>query len=613
MMERVNTVDCRIQAECQSLRPRRLLVGHWRFFLLVLAIPLVLRAVWGIGFADSIYGMLQCARDLGTGRAFQQGWDASCRWAIQSPLGTAALAIGASAGFQVPRVAALLTAFGWGAASMCVFAVCHSVGGQRAGYVGAILMSLGPTVVSGVGPDGPWLIVLVCVATTTALWPDRLPLALGLVALTLTHLGLGVVLLAAGLCVLNWWRNRSFPVVAAAVVGIALAGWTVLALRGLTSLPTLVSGFAAVVASRAPAVVYESELYLLFVPFLVLGFVALGRVLAAVGCGLLVILAAVGDSALIPVAAASAACLTAIGVDALVTRVEATGRSGFTTRTASWILTASLVSPLCAAEASSLWVRYQTRPLERGKLEERTADWLRKNSDASAAVLGSARIGFLADRSTLAWVGDATDSARLSQTLQPITERPPEFVVTRNTIGWRQLAASGWLQDSYVPQHTVESAYDSLSPFAVWGYRFAGAAHRPAMANFGNLVTLLSFAVDERVTGSDDIAVRLCWEVLAPPQDDYHVFVHLTDGSGQLIGAHDGPPMNGRFPSRAWQTGDIVPDVHELSVPADLAPGRYGLSVGLYQWPSVERLPVWDAEGVEQQDRVFSLIAIEAQ
>jgi hypothetical protein len=85
------------------------------------------------------------------------------------------------------------------------------------------------------------------------------------------------------------------------------------------------------------------------------------------------------------------------------------------------------------------------------------------------------------------------------------------------------------------------------------------------------------------------------------------VFVHLVNADGQVVASHDGPPVDGRYATGAWRPGEVVPDVHHLMLDPDVAGGAYQLMVGLYQWPSMERLPAWDSQGVEQAGRVVWL------
>ena len=138
---------------------------------------------------------------------------------------------------------------------------------------------------------------------------------------------------------------------------------------------------------------------------------------------------------------------------------------------------------------------------------------------------------------------------------------------------------------------------------------------KPVSASFGDQIRLLGFEVQDRLSPSAEFDVTLYWEALRPPDDDYVMFVHLLDTEGHVVGSHDGPPMNGRYATGAWRPGEVVPDVHHLVLGPDIPVGMYRLQVGVYQWPSMERLPVWDSQGVEQTERVVALqsVAVEAQ
>ena len=135
----------------------------------------------------------------------------------------------------------------------------------------------------------------------------------------------------------------------------------------------------------------------------------------------------------------------------------------------------------------------------------------------------------------------------------------------------------------------------------------------PVDANLGNQISLLGYDVADSASPGTEFDVTLYWEAQQPPDDDYVVFVHLLDADGQLVGNHDGPPMDGRYPTGAWSPGEVVPDVHPIALDPETTAGTYRLQVGMYRWPSLERLPVWDREGVEQRDRVLILQSIEVR
>ena len=132
-------------------------------------------------------------------------------------------------------------------------------------------------------------------------------------------------------------------------------------------------------------------------------------------------------------------------------------------------------------------------------------------------------------------------------------------------------------------------------------------------ANFGNEITLSGFEAADDLSPGAELDVTLYWEAQRPPSDNYVVFVHLLDGKGQAAASHDGPPMDGRYPTKAWLPGEIIPDVHHIALVPDIPAGTYWLKVGMYRWPSLEHLPVWDKQGIEQADHVIVLQSVEVQ
>lgn len=132
-------------------------------------------------------------------------------------------------------------------------------------------------------------------------------------------------------------------------------------------------------------------------------------------------------------------------------------------------------------------------------------------------------------------------------------------------------------------------------------------------ANFGDEVNLLGFKAVDKLAPGAEWDVTLYWEARRPPESDYIVFIHLLDAEGRVAGTHDGPPMDGRYAATAWRPGEVVPDVHRIVLDPQTAAGIYRLRVGIYQWPSLERVPVWDSQGAEQADRVITLQSVEVR
>ncbi|HEX9925085.1 MAG TPA: hypothetical protein VGD99_20685, partial [Anaerolineae bacterium] len=72
----------------------------------------------------------------------------------------------------------------------------------------------------------------------------------------------------------------------------------------------------------------------------------------------------------------------------------------------------------------------------------------------------------------------------------------------------------------------------------------------------------------------------LVWQATAVSPNDYLTEVSLLDEQGELRSQWLGYPANGRYPTRAWDVGDIVRDTIWLPV-AGLPPGSYEVTLDL--------------------------------
>jgi hypothetical protein len=111
--------------------------------------------------------------------------------------------------------------------------------------------------------------------------------------------------------------------------------------------------------------------------------------------------------------------------------------------------------------------------------------------------------------------------------------------------------------------------------------------------NFDNRLRLIGYdAKTQNVGPGQTVPLTLYWQVEAPIDQDYTVFIHLVDDNGAVIAQGDGPPLQGFYPTSAWAPGEILNDTHEISLPADARQGRYQVLVGLYNPVTGKRLPV---------------------
>jgi 4-amino-4-deoxy-L-arabinose transferase-like glycosyltransferase len=117
-------------------------------------------------------------------------------------------------------------------------------------------------------------------------------------------------------------------------------------------------------------------------------------------------------------------------------------------------------------------------------------------------------------------------------------------------------------------------------------------------AVFGDQIALVGYdlsATDARP--GDTITLRPYWRAAQTPSDNYSMFVHLLpDDTPQPVAQFDGAPASERRLTLTWDDPDetLIGTTAVLTLPADLPPGDYTLTLGLYDFVSGARLPLAD-------------------
>src|SRR5262249_15379779 len=108
----------------------------------------------------------------------------------------------------------------------------------------------------------------------------------------------------------------------------------------------------------------------------------------------------------------------------------------------------------------------------------------------------------------------------------------------------------------------------------------------PLDATLGKSIALQGYQLIQR-----DLTwtLTLYWRAIDRPDGDYIVFVH-GQREGQIVVQRDEKPLAGALPTWAWQPGELVMTTYSLSVSPDSLPDS--IYVGMYSYPSLERLPV---------------------
>jgi 4-amino-4-deoxy-L-arabinose transferase-like glycosyltransferase len=136
----------------------------------------------------------------------------------------------------------------------------------------------------------------------------------------------------------------------------------------------------------------------------------------------------------------------------------------------------------------------------------------------------------------------------------------------------------------------------------------------PLRFDLGGQAALLGYDLSgDQLKAGEAVTLTLYWEALARMADDYKVFVHLVGPAPdeKIAAQSDKMPLDGLWPTWAWEPGYSVRDVHRLELPSDLPPGRYELRAGLYRPDDGQRVPVHTpAELVKESAMVLGQVEV---
>ncbi|MCB0242041.1 MAG: hypothetical protein KDI12_01445, partial [Anaerolineae bacterium] len=127
-----------------------------------------------------------------------------------------------------------------------------------------------------------------------------------------------------------------------------------------------------------------------------------------------------------------------------------------------------------------------------------------------------------------------------------------------------------------------ESDASGLTP--VLGHSVTGSPATPTDAPISDDVRLLGYDVQPAgPQPGDSLHVDLYWQPSQPLDADVTSFVQLLASNDEKVAQSDHQPGGVFYPSSMWQPGETLLDRHDLTIPANAAPGPYRLLVGLYR------------------------------
>lgn len=127
-------------------------------------------------------------------------------------------------------------------------------------------------------------------------------------------------------------------------------------------------------------------------------------------------------------------------------------------------------------------------------------------------------------------------------------------------------------------------------------YRELNAQFAEGITLLGSYVTVNGDPDDVQADPGEWLRVTLLWSASEPIGIDYTVFVHATNLAGMMIDQHDGVPHNGVAPTRAWQSGATILDVHEFQIQPERTSEPIEVRVGMYDPATLTRVPLLNGE-----------------
>ncbi len=130
----------------------------------------------------------------------------------------------------------------------------------------------------------------------------------------------------------------------------------------------------------------------------------------------------------------------------------------------------------------------------------------------------------------------------------------------------------------------------------------ATAASPDPLAVFDNGFTLDAVDMPERSRPGETLTIHFNWRSSVHSSEDHAQFLHFVHQESGALWNHDQQPLGPRLPTRLWYNGLADSETWQVSLPADLAPGRYAVFTGLYRLRDLERIPASDPEGTPWLD-----------
>lgn len=120
----------------------------------------------------------------------------------------------------------------------------------------------------------------------------------------------------------------------------------------------------------------------------------------------------------------------------------------------------------------------------------------------------------------------------------------------------------------------------------------------PTRIIFEDQVELVGYDLPQRsVQPGAELPITIYWRGVKSMAEDFSIYIHLFDASGNLMGQWDAYPGNGMYPTRLWRN-EIIVDSYRVPIAGGARRPSVGrVEVGLYRKGTLKNLIARDPQG----------------
>jgi len=129
------------------------------------------------------------------------------------------------------------------------------------------------------------------------------------------------------------------------------------------------------------------------------------------------------------------------------------------------------------------------------------------------------------------------------------------------------------------------------------------AVSRPWVVSFDDKIAFLGYDIDAAVlSAGDKFHINYYWKCMEEVDEDYRVFVHVTDIDDNIVFQQDH-----EMPLRTslLKKGDVVMEEYDVRVPSNIENGVYLMKIGLYDKGGRVRLPIVAGKFIDSSSRAI--------